>query len=155
MPHMGRERISRRKQKLGCCHEGRHSRSGCWRGSRGQSPSKWARARVPARVRACSAGSPAMNSLCACTHAGGTQRQATNVPAPHEAKSASASSTHHLPLPVFRSPRQLRSRGAVATARQPRAPSHRRARQRSRSTSIVLRARMSVACELGRGSRAR
>lgn len=114
------------------CNEGRHSRSGSWLGGRGQAPRKWARARVPARVRACSAGEPeTIDANSFYVHArgrGGSEtqrRQATNVPAPHEAKSGSASSTQsplqqrdsHEPLPAA-APGKARGARASCYARE-------------------------------------
>jgi hypothetical protein len=114
-----------KQQQLGCWYEGRHSRSGSWRGGRGQARPASGRVRAPAPGTCTLRREPERLttlslSLSLCVHAcmrahrrTNENTAATNVPAPKEAKSACASSPTHLPCPCSTA-RGRRSGRAVA-----------------------------------------
>jgi hypothetical protein len=87
-----------KQQQLGCWYEGRHSRSGSWRGGRGQARPASGRVRAPAPVTCTLRREPERLqlsfSLCACMHACTQANERTD-----EAKSACASSPTHLRCP--------------------------------------------------------
>jgi hypothetical protein len=139
-----------KQQQLGCWYEGRHSRSGSWRGGRGQARPASGRVRAPAPGTCTLRREPerlTTLSLCACMHARTqanertkTQRQPT---CPHRRKPSRPA----LPPPPTSPARVQQPAAGALVARWPgqgataTSPRRRRAWQSSRSTSIVLRER--------------
>jgi hypothetical protein len=122
-----------KQQQLGCWYEGRHSRSGSWRGGRGQARPASGRVRAPAPGTCTLRREPerlTTLSLSLCVHACMRAHRRTNERKHSGNQRARTEGSqvglrflpHPPPLPVFNSPRQaLWSRGGRARARQPRA----------------------------------